>query len=79
MSPEDTEKLKHLLTAEMVSRVSLAEAVNIMHNLAISEVNTQVEKMYEEEKTEALKDLSERVSAPEEVENSSETEGETKE
>ena len=79
MSPEDTEKLKQLLTAEMVSRVSLAEAVNIMHNLAISEVNTQVEKMSEEEKTEALKDLSERVSAPEEVENSSETEGETKE
>ena len=79
MSPEDTEKLKNILTAEMVSRVSLAEAVNIMHNLAISEVNTQVEKMSEEEKTEALKDLSERVSAPEEVENSSETEGETKE
>ena len=79
MSPEDTEKLKHLLTAEMVSRVSLAEAVNIMHNLAISEVNAQVEKMSEEEKTEALKELSERVPTPEQMETPSETEGETKE
>ena len=79
MSPEDNEKLKHLLTAEMVSRVSLAEAVNIMHNLAVSEVKTQVEKMSEEEKTEALKDLSERVAASEETENSPETEGKTKE
>jgi len=61
MSPEDQDKLKHLLTAEMVSRVSLAEAVNIMHNLAVSEVATQVEKMSDEEKEEAFKELSEKL------------------
>ena len=61
MSPEDQDKLKHLLTAEMVSRVSLAEAVNIMHNLAVSEVATQVEKMSDEEKEEAFKELSQKL------------------
>jgi hypothetical protein len=77
MSPEDQEQLKHLLTAEMVSRVSLAEAVNIMHNLAVSEVSTQVEKMSNEEKEEAFKELSEKLNASV-GETSQETKEETK-
>ena len=36
MTEEDTNSLKAMLTSEMVSRVTLAEAINIMHNLARS-------------------------------------------
>tara|TARA_Y100001937_G_scaffold53658_1_gene74061 strand:+ start:64476 stop:64703 length:228 start_codon:yes stop_codon:yes gene_type:complete len=61
MSEEDVKKLKHMLTAEMVSRVSLAEAVNIMHNLAVNEVETNVDSMSDEEKQSALEELQARV------------------
>jgi|TARA_R100000005_G_C4979929_1_gene189974 Mg/Co/Ni transporter MgtE len=61
MSEEDLKKLKHMLTAEMVSRVSLAEAVNIMHNLAVNEVETNVDNMSDEEKQSALEELQARV------------------
>ena len=39
MTEEDTKSLKAMLTSEMVSRVTLAEAINIMHNLAVQEVD----------------------------------------
>jgi len=61
MTDENLTQLKALLTSEMVSRVTLAEAVNIMHRLALGEVDTNVEAMSEEEKEEALKELTERV------------------
>jgi len=61
MTDENLTQLKALLTSEMVSRVTLAEAGNIMHRLALGEVDTNVEAMSEEEKEEALKELTERV------------------
>ena len=77
MTDENLTQLKALLTSEMVSRVTLAEAVNIMHRLALGEVDTNVEAMSEEEKEEALKELTERVAeAAAELEK---TEGEIEE
>jgi Mg/Co/Ni transporter MgtE len=60
---EDTKKLKNYLTSEMVSRVTLAEAINIMHSLAVDEVIKNVDKMSDEEKQTALEELSARVEA----------------
>ena len=50
MTEEENKNLKALLTSEMVSRVTLAEAINIMHNLAVQEVEANVENMSDEEK-----------------------------
>ncbi|HBY69820.1 MAG TPA: hypothetical protein DEG69_20015 [Flavobacteriaceae bacterium] len=61
MTEEENKTLKALLTSEMVSRVTLAEAINIMHNLAVQEVETNVEKMSDEEKSSALEELSAKV------------------
>jgi hypothetical protein len=61
MTEEENKNLKVLLTSEMVSRVTLAEAINIMHNLAVQEVETNVEKMSDEEKSSALEELSAKV------------------
>ena len=61
MTEEEKKKLKALLTSEMVSRVTLAEAINIMHNLAVQEVEANVEKMSDEEKASALEELTSKV------------------
>jgi len=66
MSEEDTQKLKAYLTSEMVSRVTLAEAINIMHNLATQEVEENVNKMSDEEKASALEELSTKVESQKE-------------
>tara|TARA_R100001510_G_scaffold56768_1_gene63003 strand:- start:223 stop:447 length:225 start_codon:yes stop_codon:yes gene_type:complete len=63
MTEEDNKNLKALLTSEMVSRVTLAEAINIMHNLAIQEVESNVEKMSDEEKVAAFEELTAKVEA----------------
>jgi|TARA_R100000458_G_C8180853_1_gene177957 PIN domain nuclease of toxin-antitoxin system len=63
MTEEDTNSLKAMLTSEMVSRVTLAEAINIMHNLAVQEVDANVEKMSDEEKTSAFEELTAKVEA----------------
>ena len=73
MTEEENKNLKALLTSEMVSRVTLAEAINIMHNLAVQEVETNVEKMSDEEKSSALEELTAKVESAK-AENS---EGET--
>ena len=52
-----------MLTSEMVSRVTLAEAINIMHNLAVQEVEENVEKMSDEEKNSAFEELTAKVEA----------------
>tara|TARA_R100001163_G_C5059274_1_gene195949 strand:- start:449 stop:673 length:225 start_codon:yes stop_codon:yes gene_type:complete len=61
MTEEDIKSLKAMLTSEMVSRVTLAEAINIMHNLAIQEVEANVEKMSDEEKSSAFEELTAKV------------------
>ena len=61
MTEEEKKNLKVLLTSEMVSRVTLAEAINIMHNLAVQEVEANVEKMSDEEKASALEELTSKV------------------
>ena len=43
--------------ATMVSRVSLAEAINIMHQLAVEETEKNVKEMSDEEKEAALEEL----------------------
>jgi hypothetical protein len=63
MTENDTKNLKSMLTAEMVSRITLAEAINIMHNLATQEVQDNVDKMSEEEKVSALEELTAKVEA----------------
>ena len=57
LSPEDTKELKDRLVATMVSRVSLAEAINIMHQLAVEETEKNVKEMSDEEKESALEEL----------------------
>lgn len=69
MTEEENNNLKALLTSEMVSRITLAEAINIMHNLAVQEVESNVEKMSDEEKVSALKELTTKVKSAS-VENS---------
>tara|TARA_Y100001937_G_C7001464_1_gene276676 strand:- start:43 stop:270 length:228 start_codon:yes stop_codon:yes gene_type:complete len=66
MSEEDTQKLKSYLISEMVSRVTLAEAINIMHNLATQEVEENVNKMSDEEKASVLEELSAKVESQKE-------------
>ena len=61
MNKEDTSKLKSFLTSEMVSRITLAEAINIMHNLAVQEVENNVGDMSDEEKASALEELQSKV------------------
>jgi hypothetical protein len=61
MTEEETKSLKAMLTSEMVSRVTLAEAINIMHNLATQEVEENVEKMSDEEKKSAFEELTSKV------------------
>jgi|TARA_R100001082_G_C4284756_1_gene125500 PIN domain nuclease of toxin-antitoxin system len=73
MTEEDNKKLKEYLTSEMVSRVTLAEAINIMHNLAVQEVEANVGKMSDEEKKEALEELSSRVKAKQKQKTQEET------
>ena len=63
MTEEENKNLKALLTSEMVSRVTLAEAINIMHNLAVQEVESNVEKMSDEEKVAAFEELTAKVEA----------------
>jgi len=51
----------------MVSRVTLAEAINIMHTLAVDEVKKNVGVMSDEEKDSALEELTSKVeTSPEE-------------
>jgi hypothetical protein len=69
MDAEKQEELKALLVSEMVSRITVAEAVNIMHNIAISEVDKNIAKMSDEEKLSALEELTKRVSPSEENES----------
>ena len=69
MDAEKQEELKALLVSEMVSRITVAEAVNIMHNIAISEVDKNIEKMSDEEKLSALEELTKRVNPSEENES----------
>jgi len=71
MTEEENKNLKALLTSEMVSRVTLAEAINIMHNLAVQEVEENVENMSDEEKTATFKELTTKVEAAK-AENSEE-------
>jgi hypothetical protein len=73
MTEEENNNLKAFLTSEMVSRVTLAEAINIMHNLAVQEVEANVDKMSDEEKSSALEELTAKVESAK-AENS---EGET--
>ena len=61
MTEEENNNLKAFLTSEMVSRVTLAEAINIMHNLAVQEVEANVDKMSDEEKSSALEELTAKV------------------
>ena len=68
MDTEKEEQLKALLVSEMVSRITVAEAVNIMHNIAISEVGKNIEQMSDEEKESALEELTKRVESTEENE-----------
>ena len=63
MTGENINNLKAMLTSEMVSRVTLAEAINIMHNLAVQEVEENVEKMSDEEKNSAFEELTAKVEA----------------
>ena len=57
MTEEEEKKLNALLTSEMVSRVTLAESINIIHSMAIGEVKANLEQMSEEEKKSALEEL----------------------
>ena len=63
MTKEENSNLKALLTSEMVSRVTLAEAINIMHNLAVQEVEANVEQMSDEERSAAFEELTAKVEA----------------
>tara|TARA_R110002020_G_scaffold328434_1_gene544400 strand:+ start:598 stop:825 length:228 start_codon:yes stop_codon:yes gene_type:complete len=71
MTEEDTKALKGLLTAEMVSRVTLAESINIIHNIALGEVDKNLEAMSDEEKKAALEELVDKTQA----DNSQKTKG----
>jgi len=57
LSKEHTKELKDRLVAAMVSRVSLAETVNIMHHLAVEEVEKNINAMSDEEKETAFEEL----------------------
>tara|TARA_Y100000401_G_scaffold82542_1_gene67938 strand:+ start:171 stop:395 length:225 start_codon:yes stop_codon:yes gene_type:complete len=74
MTEEETKNLKAMLTSEMVSRVTLAEAINIMHNLAVQEVEANVGKMSDEEKNSAFEELTSKVEAAKAENSESKTE-----
>jgi hypothetical protein len=57
LSKKETKELNDRLVATMVSRVSLTEAINIMHQLAVEETKKNVKKMSDEEKEVALGEL----------------------
>ena len=76
LSKKETKELKDRLVATMVSRVSLAEAVNIMHQLALKEVETNVEAMSDEEEEAALGELRKGMDKDPE-DDSEKTEGKT--
>ena len=57
LSKKENKELKDRLVATMVSRVSLAEAINIMHQLAVEEMEKNLKAMSDEEKESALEEL----------------------
>ena len=57
LSKKENKELEDRLVATMVSRVSLAEAINIMHQLAVEEMKKNVKEMSDEEKEVALGEL----------------------
>jgi hypothetical protein len=57
MNNQEEQELKNLLTAEMVSRITLAESINIIHNIALDQVNLNLEEMSDEEKQSAREEL----------------------
>ena len=77
MTDKEEENLRAYLTSEMVSRVTLAEAVNIMHGLAVNEVEVNVGKMSEEEKKIALDNLTAQLEKAKEEGTLQETEVKT--
>jgi hypothetical protein len=78
LSTEEAKELEGRLVATMVSRVSLAEALNIMHQLALEETKKNVKKMSDEEKEAALKELRKELEVVSEDE-SEKTEGKIEE
>jgi len=78
LSTEDAKELEDRLVATMVSRVSLAEAINIMHQLALEETKKNVKEMSDEEKEATLEELRKGLEAVSEDE-SEKTEGEIEE
>ena len=60
MKEEDLKKLKEALISQVVSRSSLSETINVVHALAKNEVEENVDKMSNEEKDAAFKELFEK-------------------
>ena len=60
MEEEDLKKLKEALISQVVSRISLSETINVVHALAKNEVEENVDKMSNEEKDAAFKELFEK-------------------
>tara|TARA_B100000945_G_scaffold321512_1_gene336559 strand:- start:3338 stop:3526 length:189 start_codon:yes stop_codon:yes gene_type:complete len=60
MKEEDLKKLKEALISQVVSRISLSETINVVHALAKNEVEENVDKMSNEEKDAAFKELFEK-------------------
>ena len=78
LSKEHTKELRDRLVAAMVSRVSLAEAINIMHQLALEETKKNIKEMSDEEKEAALEELRKGMDADPE-DDSEKTEEESEE
>ena len=78
LSKEDAKELEARLVATMVSRVSLAEAINIMHQLALEETKKNIKEMSDEEKEAALEELRKGMDADPE-DDSEKTEEESEE
>ena len=60
MTDKDLIKLKEGLISQVVSRISLSEAINVIHALAKDEVAEKVDQMADEEKDAAFKELFEK-------------------
>ena len=60
MTDENLKKLKDGLISQVVSRISLSETINVVHALAKNEVEENVDKMSNEEKDAAFKELFEK-------------------
>ena len=60
MKEEDLKKLKEALLSQVVSRISLSETINDVHALAKNEVEENVDKLSNEEKDAAFKELFEK-------------------